>query len=134
VVKDQRMKIETSLQSLEVGLKSQELQLKVKAEKIGETKICLKINKQESMKLKSKERSLKMAKKLKSTKKVSMYVKRLFEHLLKKKEKVIQAKLTTLTCSSSTLKKVALVNLQFLDEASPTPAPTSPWATAARNK
>jgi hypothetical protein len=51
------MKIVISLRSLEVGLKFQELQLKVKAEKIGETKICLKINKLESMKLKSKERS-----------------------------------------------------------------------------
>jgi len=56
-VKAQRMKIETFLQSLEVALKFLELQRKAKDVKIGETKICLKINKLELMKLKSKERS-----------------------------------------------------------------------------
>ena len=66
-----------------------------------------------------------MAKKLKSIKKASMYVKRLFEHLLKKKEKYIKAKPTMLTCSNSTLKKAALANLQFQDEALPTPVLTN---------
>ena len=51
------MRIETFLRSLEVALKFLELQRKAKDVKIGETKICLKINKLELMKLKSKERS-----------------------------------------------------------------------------
>ena len=71
-----------------------------------------------------------MAKRLKNIKKGSMYVKRSFEHLLKKKERYIKAKLTMLTCNSSTPKKAASASLQSLDEASLTPTPTSPSATA----
>jgi len=75
-----------------------------------------------------------MAKKLKNIKRASMSVKKSFVHLLKKKEKYIKAKLTTLTCNSSTPKKAASVNLLSLDEASLTPTPTSPSATVVLNK
>lgn len=57
VAKAPRMRIETSPQSLEVGLRFQGLQRRVKVGQIGETKICLKINKSVITKLKLKERS-----------------------------------------------------------------------------
>jgi hypothetical protein len=61
-----------------------------------------------------------MAKRLKNMEKASMFVKRSFEHLLKRKEKYIKVKLTMLTCSSFTLKRaVSLVSSSsnlFLDE------------------
>ena len=57
VVKVLRMKIEIFLQSLEAGLKFLELQQRVRVVQIGETKICLRINKLVSMKLKLKGKS-----------------------------------------------------------------------------
>jgi hypothetical protein len=47
-----KRKIEIFLQSLEVGLKFLELQQRVRVVLIWETKICLKINKLATMKLK----------------------------------------------------------------------------------
>ena len=57
-----------------------------------------------------------MVKKLKSTKKDSMYEKKLFGLRLKMKERFIKDKLMMLTCSNFTLKKAVLVSLLFLDE------------------
>lgn len=59
-----------------------------------------------------------MVKRLKNIKKVSMYVKRLFGHLHKRKERYTKVKLTMLTCNSFTLKRVVSVktSLLFLDE------------------
>ena len=44
-----------------------------------------------------------------------MCEKKLFEHLLKKKEKCTKAKLTMLICNSFTPKRVVLVSHLFLD-------------------
>ena len=58
-----------------------------------------------------------MAKRLKNIKKGLMYVKRSFEHLLKRKERYIKVKLTMLTCSSFTLKRaVSVAKHLFQDE------------------
>jgi hypothetical protein len=56
-----------------------------------------------------------MVKRLKSTKKVLMCVKKLFEHLPKRKKRYIKAKLTMLICSSFTPKRVVLVSLLSRD-------------------